>query len=777
MGAERQLHLRDLVQVLLAHWRVVVLLTAIVSLGTFSQSRRAIPRYQSSATVQVNSKKQVFARLDDIDVEELALRTDPVQSEALVLQTSGLALGVVDELGLRLHLEDPDIRRNDVMTEVQVDSLARPDSFVLRIRGPQGWELRDARGLSLGGGTYEDAAQGPGFGFRVMPYEGEPYDVRFAILPRVTAADMVRAGVGFSIQPNTNVVNVTYTGTDPSLVPDILNEALRALQNYGADRIREVALHRLSYISDRVDEARERYLASLARVQTYKEGQGTTDLSAEEVALINSIQGFQHDRERLLVDLNTMQSILGPSTEVDLEVINRLAAVAGIANNAAMTFQIQNLLELYDERRSLTAGNLGLREGNPQVQAIDQRIAQASQALRQAAQATVEGIQANIASLDRNIANLRQRLATYPGKETQFAQLRLETELQNDTYRYLLSQLEAARISAATISPYIQVIETATVAGRIGIGIRQKLMLGILVGLFLGIVAALFLEYLDQTIKTSTDVERALEVPVLGIIPLDGAASRRRNGRRRGAIPLVSLASPDDPVSEAYRALRTNVTFVNAEQRALQLICVTSPGPGEGKSTTAANLAITLAQQGTRALLVDADLRRPIVHRAFNLVQEPGLTDVLVGRADPREAIRPRVIPNLDVLPAGALPPNPSELLGSEAMQRLLEQLRGQYQVVIFDSPPALAVTDAAVLGAASDAVIVVLRASETEEVAAQRALQQLRRVQARVAGTVLNGVVKERDRYYHYYYYRGERAGGRGALAALRNLIPWSRN
>jgi capsular exopolysaccharide synthesis family protein len=234
----------------------------------------------------------------------------------------------------------------------------------------------------------------------------------------------------------------------------------------------------------------------------------------------------------------------------------------------------------------------------------------------------------------------------------------------------------------------------------------------------------------------------------------------------------VSLQSPDDPASEAYRALRTNVTFVNAEQRVLQLLVVTSPGPAEGKSTTAANLAITLAQQGTSTLLVDADLRRPLVHRAFNLVQEPGLTDVLVGKAMLREAIRPNVIPKLDVLPAGALPPNPSELLGSEAMHGLLEQLRGQYDMVIFDTPPTLAVTDATVLGASSDAVILVLRAGETEEVAAQRALAQLRRVQARVAGTVLNGVERERDRYYNYYVYsRHDRSTGR-PLAALKERI-----
>jgi capsular exopolysaccharide synthesis family protein len=776
-AGERQLHLRDLVRVIVLHWKAVVAATVLVVLATWSASRRTLPRYQSNAAVQVNSKKNYLSRLDDIRIEELSLRTDPILSEALVLSTQALALSVSDNLGLRLQIDDPEIRRNDVVYDAHVDSLARPDSFLLDIKGPQGFELRDARGRLLSAGPYDSLAVGPGFTFRVQPDEGEPYRLRLSILPRVVAADMVRGGIGFNVEPNTNIVNVYYTGGDPSLVPDILNAALYALRNYGADQIRQVAANRLEFIQGRVDEARQRYLATLSRVQAYQESQNTTDLSAEEVALINTIQDLDREKQRTLLDLQTLESSMRPGSEVTIETLNGLAAVPGISSNPALTFQIQTLLKLYDDRRTLVAE--GQRETNPQVASLDARIQTASRALADAATATMRGLRQQIVAVDTNIARLRTRLATYPGKQTAFAQLRLETELQNDTYRYLLSQLEAARISAGTIAPYIEVVESATVASPLGMGTRKKLFLGMLVGLFLGVIAAFFLEYLDQTIKTAQDVERVLEIPVLGLIPIESRAqvltANGGTGRRRHAIPLVSLVSPDDPSSEAYRALRTNVTFVNAEQRQIQVLCITSPGPGEGKSTTAANLAITLAQQGSRTLLVDADLRRPLVHRAFNLVQEPGLTDVLVGGAQLREAVRPNVIPKLDVLPAGALPPNPSELLGSEAMRRLTEQLRTSYDIIIFDSPPTLAVTDATVLGASADAVILVLRAGETEEVAAQRSLEQLRRVQARVAGTVLNGVEKDRDRYYNYYYYRqndDSRGRPKGPLAALRRKL-----
>jgi tyrosine-protein kinase Etk/Wzc len=775
LAGERQLHLRDVLRVLATHWRVVVFLTLVVLFAAYTSTRRAIAQYQSQLSVQINSKKQVFARLDDIDVDELALRTDPVLSEALVLSTQRLALSVVDNLGVRLQFQDRDVWRDQLIYDIQVDTLARPDSFVLALKGPAGYEVRDLGRRLVASGSYDAPAVGPGFSFKVRAYEGEPYTARFAIIPRVSAAAMVSGGLSYTVQQSTNGVTIIYTGADPTQVPEILNAAAVSLRQFGADRTYDMANQRLRYIRAQVDSAQARYREALTEVQRYKERQGMTDLTAEEISTINSIQDFDHTKQQRLLDLASLRDVIGANREVTIETVNRLAAIPSLTGNSALAFQISNLLKLYDDRRTLTAGTLGLREGNPQVNAIGQRIAQASTALVEAASATIRSLEAEVASLDRNMGVLRTRLATYPGKETQFAQLTLEAELINDTYKFLLQQYQGAQISTATIRPYIEIMDAATPARRIGIDTRQKLMIGLLVGLFLGVVAAFFLEYLDQTVKSSSDIERALEIPVLGLIPLDHHPSTngaRRNGKRRGAIPLVTQSSPDDPAAEAYRALRTNVTFVNAEERALKLICVTSPGPGEGKSTTAANLAVTLAQLGTRTLLVDADLRRPLVHRAFNLVQEPGLTDILVGSATLREAARPNVIPNLDVLPAGALPPNPSELLGSAAMHRLLEELRHEYETVIFDSPPTLAVTDALVLCASTDATILVLRAGETEEAAAQRALEQLRRVQARIAGAVLNGVERNGDRYYYYYDYRGGRRQSGGRLASIKQRI-----
>ena len=754
-----------------AHWKVVGIVAAAVVLAAYTTAKRTVPRYRSDASFQVGSKKTSATRLEEPNVNELDIKTDPVLSEALILKTQNLALEVADSLGLQLRLLDEKTARSSVIDEVHVDRAAPNDTFLLYLKGPAGYAVRDKHGRVLDAGAYAspvaDAAHG--FGFLVRP-SAVARVLRVVIVSPAAAAGEVRGGLGFDVQPGTTVVGAWYEGGDASLAPDILNEALAVLREYGVARLREMSGQREDFLRRSLAEAGGQYRQALAALQRYKESQNATDLGAEEQALLTSVQMFEREKQADRETLSLLQGVLGSAdSSITLEVLNRLAAIKEVATNGAVDFQLRNLLKLYDDRRTLMAGTLGLKEDNPQVQALDQRIVQAGRALRQAAQATTISLQADIAAHDARIRDLRSQLASYPGKENQIGQLELDAALYNDTYRYLLTQLQAAQISSATITPYTDIVETATVSRQIGMRLRDKLVIGVLVGLFLGVLIAFLLEYLDQTIKSAADVERVLETPVLGLIPLDPRGLRgRRDGRHRHAIPLITRAAPDDPTSEAYRTLRTNVTFVSAEQRALQLICVTSPGPGDGKSTTAANLAITLAQQGAHTLLVDADLRRPLVHRAFNLVQEPGLTDVLVGKAALPEAVRPGVIPNLDVLPGGALPPNPSELLGSEAMRRLLEQLRSQYDSVIFDTPPALAVTDATVLAAGTDAVILVLWAGETEEAAAQRAVEMFRRVQARVAGSVLNGVGKQRDRYYQYYYGRGASESG-GPLAALR--------
>lgn len=220
---------------------------------------------------------------------------------------------------------------------------------------------------------------------------------------------------------------------------------------------------------------------------------------------------------------------------------------------------------------------------------------------------------------------------------------------------------------------------------------------------------------------------------------------------------LIALTNPKSSISEIYRIIRTNIMFSSLD-RPLKSFLVTSSGPGEGKSVTAANLAVVFAQSGKRVLLVDADLRKPSQHHIFDLNNDRGVTSVLLGDAGLEEALH--VVPEtrLSVLTTGPIPPNPAELLGSEKMKLFLEELQKRADLVIVDTPPLMAVTDAALMASRVDGVVLVLSSGKVKIELARKAKELLLNVKARILGTVLNMVDGSNPDYYYYYYHRGKR-------------------
>lgn len=231
------------------------------------------------------------------------------------------------------------------------------------------------------------------------------------------------------------------------------------------------------------------------------------------------------------------------------------------------------------------------------------------------------------------------------------------------------------------------------------------------------------------------------------------ARSRQQKHSRQPQTFGLITDNPKSGVAEAYRAVRTNIQFYNVGDK-LRRLLVTSAGPSEGKSTTLSNLAITFAQAGNRVIVIDADLRRPYLHRIFQVSNLRGLTSALVGNATLEEVILGTNVPSLEIIPSGPIPPNPSEMLGSTRMQEFLDQLADHADIIIIDSPPVVAVTDAAVLAQVVDGVILVASAGLVTRDMAQRAKAQLEAVKAKILGVVLNGVKDEGAGYYYYYYY-----------------------
>ncbi|SHK36966.1 capsular exopolysaccharide family [Anaerobranca californiensis DSM 14826] len=270
-----------------------------------------------------------------------------------------------------------------------------------------------------------------------------------------------------------------------------------------------------------------------------------------------------------------------------------------------------------------------------------------------------------------------------------------------------------------------------------------NIAIALVLGLMIGIGLVFLLEYLDNSFKGPDDVEKRLNLPVLGAVP----AVENENSLR-----LITMKDPKSPISEAYRILRTNIQFSNLDNK-LKTILVTSSGPAEGKSTTISNLAVTMVNMGHKVLLIDADFRKPQIHKIFNLSNDVGMTNILMGEKL-EDVIHTVGGLKLDIITTGPIPPNPSEILGSNAMKKFIEQCKEYYDIILIDSPPAGIVTDAAVLSKITDGTLFVVAAGQTTIELAQKAKDMLDKVQAKVIGVLVNKVNIEKRRYQYYYYY-----------------------
>lgn len=227
--------------------------------------------------------------------------------------------------------------------------------------------------------------------------------------------------------------------------------------------------------------------------------------------------------------------------------------------------------------------------------------------------------------------------------------------------------------------------------------------------------------------------------------------AKRKKQFKTNVRSLITKFNPKSPISEQYRTIRTNIEFA-AVDTSIRSLLITSSGPSEGKSSTTGNLAIVFAQQGKKVLLIDADLRKPTVHYTFKLDNRVGLSTVLVGEKSLQEVIKDSDVPNLDILTCGPIPPNPSELLGSNAMKQMVIKAQEMYDMIIFDTPPVLAVTDAQILANISDGSLIVVRSGQTEYEAIQKAKELLEPAHAKLIGIVLNDVEQKQSNTYYYY-------------------------
>ncbi|MCU0608091.1 MAG: polysaccharide biosynthesis tyrosine autokinase, partial [Candidatus Edwardsbacteria bacterium] len=598
-----------------------------------------------------------------------------------------------------------------------------------------------------------------------------------------------------------DIISIVAETDDPRAAAAVANDVADAYIDFNLSISRGELSEVRKFLEQQLPVIQQRLSNEENTLRSFRQSNKVVLLSEESRALLDGVSNFEAqynaatiERETLERKIAYLRGQLDDQKKTLLDDLSRgssSAVVAGLRDDLnAQQMRLATLLsqgfsrealQVKDAEKKIEATTARLKEELTQLlenegATYDQLKVQSERVTRiLELQAELDAASAREGALRKVVDEYAGRLNKIPTKEVELARLTRQFELDENIYKMLMEKYEEARISEAGKLGNVKVIDRAVVPDT-PVGPRRlvNIVFGALLGLCFGVGIALFLEYLDTSIKTSYDVEKILGLPVLGSIPaIDlqevSAQADRDAGDANGVVAiaerLISHHLPRSPISEAYRMLRTNLQFLNPD-RPIRSILVTSAGPSEGKTTTAANLAITMAQVGARTLLVDGDLRRPMVAGVFGIDGQPGLTELLIREGELKKVARPSGIDDLQIVPAGTLPPNPSELLGSQKMKAVIEDMKACCDLVIFDCPPVITVTDAAVLSAEVDVVLLVVQSGKTDREMAKRARVLLNNVKANVAGVVLNNISPELQAgyyyYYHYYHQDGDKRKGR---------------
>ena len=620
-----------------------------------------------------------------------------------------------------------------------------------------------------------------------------PDDIKTVLLPRPnglneeakreTLTKAVRRSIAAQPVRNSDVIVIKVQATKPMAAAGVANAVAEVVKRRNVEVKREKASSTRKFIEEQLPKVEGALRKDEEALSAFKASNQVVSLSDEAKELLVRTTSVATEHAKAQAERRAAEQRLA-SVREQMKT-QRASVVPSITRTTSAWSDTlrSKLVSLEVEYTNLLVKGYGTE--HPQMKKLTREIEQtkgqlAAEVLRVAEGETLGDPMSRLADLSKESlgleidiqtdstreASLRSVLDSYdrqmerlPNKELLLLRLTRSQQVNDNIYRLLLERYEEARITEAGQIGNVRVIDSAK-EPRSPIKPRrfQNLLLALIVGLTLGGGLAFFTESLDRSIKNPEEAEALLGLPVIGLIPsigeLNGQAKGSRDEIERISSRLVTHFVPRSPVAEAYRTVRTNLSFSRPDNPP-RTILVTSAVPQEGKTTTTANLAITLAQMGGKTLIVDSDLRRPAIRKVFNLESKEGLTDYLIGKGSLDALIRTTDIPNLFILPSGQIPPNPSEVLGSQRMKELVAELSRRFEMVFFDSPPVVAVTDAAVLSRNTDGVVLVVQSGATDREAVVRAKTLLGNVQANLLGLVLNNIrIESTYGSYHYRYY-----------------------
>ncbi len=570
----------------------------------------------------------------------------------------------------------------------------------------------------------------------------------------------------------TRLIDIGYTHGDPDTAARITNAVAETFVRSNLEKKNETNTSTSEFLSKRVAELQGQIRAAEEKLVGYAKSNQILSLDASQNTVVERLSGLnkqlleaENDRKLAEAEYNAAKAPGAASA---------LAEVDGKDVNESE----QKLADLKQKRAQLM---VDATEEAPEVKEVDQQIAVVQKHLAETRTRKTGTLMTNLET------KYKQSLAREVALRTSFNQQKGETVTQNEAainYRILQQEIETNKglldnllqrskendVVLAGRPNNISIVDYAIVPDfPVGPARMRSVMLAFVLALALGIGLALFLEYLDDTIHSTDDVEKFLRLPALAVIPAMGASQTRkrflssansiqkRNGNGSGNAELLLHVTGRSPLAESYRQLRTSVLLSTAG-RAPRTLLVTSSLPGEGKTTTAVNTALSLAQTGSSVVIIDADMRRPRLRSIFDLTEREGLSSILSSEMDNEKMLQTIArdeASGLHVLTAGPIPPNPAELLGSEQMRKLIGVLSSKFAHIVIDSPPISSFTDGVLIASVVDGVLLVVHGGKSSRGVVRRSRQLLLDVGAKIFGVVLNNVnVRSHDYYYYYQRY-----------------------
>ena len=703
-------------------WTVLACLVSIFSIVAVA-SLKMTPVYEASGSIAINKADSGLVNFNNSPTFNVDYY-DPteLETEVKILQSDLLALQVVKELGL------------DRRPEYGGKTPALPSSLDL---APDPLQADSSRTSALLGGF--------------------------------------RGSLRVTLAPNTHIIEVHYRSPDKDLAATVVNTLMSTYTENNFKSRFDSTMQASDWLSKQLVDLQMKVETSQEKLVHYQKE--------------HEILGIDEKQNITTAKLDELNKALtaAESERMDKESVYRLVqagdteTIVSAANvlDSAGTQSASGLLEGLRGKEAdlkIQAAELNTQFGpaypklaqvNNQIKEIDSQILAETKKLAGKIKGQYMAALQRESMLHDALEKQKQEENKLNESAIEFSLLKRDLDTNRQLYEGLLEKLKEAGVSAGLRSNNFRIVDVARVpTAPVEPNIPRNLAFAFMLGLTSGVGLAFLLEGLDSTVRTTEQAQMISGLPPLGMIPLGSRTAREgANAKRlviassKEAVELITQVRPQSQMAESYRALRTSLLLSNLGAPP-KVIMVTSALPQEGKTTTSINCAVVLAQKGVRVLLIDADLRRPSIHKTLGMGPRSGLSNVLTGSATLEQAItRSPILPNLSVLPAGTPPPNPAELLASTNMRDVLEQLRGQFDHIVVDTPPTLSVTDAVVLSPRADAIVLVIRSGQTTKQALRRSRDILMQVNAKVSGVLLNAVDLSSPDYYYYYEYQGKYA------------------